>query len=144
MFSKACEYGIKATIYIATQSLEGNRVKIDEVAKKSDSPEAFTAKVLGKLTKHKIVNSYKGPNGGFEVDLDKIKDIKVKDIVYAIDGDEVYNNCALGLKKCGDENPCPIHDSFIKIRVELKNVLTRTSIHELAVGLRSGKSTLLT
>ena len=49
MFSKACEYGIKAIIYIATQSLEGKRVKIVDVVENSGSPAAFTGKVLGSL-----------------------------------------------------------------------------------------------
>ena len=66
MFSKACEHGIKAIIYIATQSIEGRRVKIGDVAEHSGSPEAFTAKVLGALTKHKIVNS---PPAGASVTL---------------------------------------------------------------------------
>ena len=54
MFSKSCEYGIKAIIYIATQSLEDVRVKIGDVAENTGTPEAFTAKILGSLTKHNI------------------------------------------------------------------------------------------
>ena len=69
MFSKACEHGIKAIIYIATQSMDGKRVKIGDVVENSGSPEAFTAKVLGSLTKYHIVNSYTGPNGGFFIDV---------------------------------------------------------------------------
>ena len=44
MFSKACEYGIKASIFIAINSRDGRRVSPKEIAKEIDSPQAFTAK----------------------------------------------------------------------------------------------------
>ncbi len=143
MFSKACEYGIKAIIYIATRSLEGHRVKIGDVADNSGSPEAFTAKILGTLTKSNIVNSLKGPYGGFEMDIDRMKQIKVSEIVYAIDGDSIYNGCALGLSECSNETPCPMHDKFFKIRDELKKMLETTTVYDLATELKSGKSILV-
>ena len=87
MFSKACEYGIKAIIYIATQSLKGERVKTGDIVENVGSPVAFTAKILGALTKHNIVDSYTGPYGGFEIHTARMKTIKLSEIVFAIDGD---------------------------------------------------------
>ncbi|MET0760542.1 MAG: transcriptional regulator, partial [Flavobacterium sp.] len=46
MFSKTCEYGIRASIFIASQSYQNNRIGLKDIAKKIDSPEAFTAKIL--------------------------------------------------------------------------------------------------
>lgn len=143
MFSKACEYGIKAIVYIATQSLDNNRVKIGDVAENTGTPEAFTAKILGTLTKHDIVHSTKGPYGGFEIDIQRMKQIKISEIVYAIDGDNVYNGCALGLSECNAAKPCPMHDKFIKIRSELKRMLETTTIYDLATKITSGKSILI-
>ncbi|MCW5909989.1 MAG: Rrf2 family transcriptional regulator [Cyclobacteriaceae bacterium] len=143
MFSKACEHGIKAIVYIATQSLEGRRVKIGDVVENSGSPEAFTGKILGALTKHNIVNSLTGPYGGFEIAPKRMKEIKVSDIVFAIDGDSVYKGCGLGLSECSNTEPCPVHSKFVKIRNELKKMLETTSIYDLAVGLKSGKTILI-
>lgn len=53
MFSKACEYGIRASILIASESVNGNRLGLITIAKKIDSPEAFTSKILQKLVKEK-------------------------------------------------------------------------------------------
>jgi len=143
MFSKSCEYGIKAIIYIATRSLESERTKIGDIVAHVGSPEAFTAKILGALTRHGIVQSYTGPNGGFEVDRARMEQIRLSDIVFAIDGDAVYNGCGLGLSECSHLQPCPMHDRFVKVRFELKNMLQRTSIYELAMGLKSGDTILL-
>ncbi|GMU19869.1 MAG: hypothetical protein AMXMBFR12_10600 [Candidatus Babeliales bacterium] len=143
MFSKACEHGIKAIIYIATQSMDGKRVKIGDVVENSGSPEAFTAKVLVSLTKYHIVNSYTGPNGGFFIDVKDMKKIKMSDIVNAIDGDSLYNGCGMGLSECSKTQPCPMHDKFIKVRKEIKEMLTTTSVYDLALGLKSGKTVLI-
>ena len=142
MFSKACEYGIKAIIYIATQSMQDKRVKIGDIAENVGSPEAFTAKILGALVKHDIVQSLTGPYGGFQIDKGKIESIKLSEIVFAIDGDSIYNGCGLGLSECNEIHPCPVHDKFVKIRADLKKFLHTTTIHELAAGLKSGKTLL--
>lgn len=139
MFSKSCEYGIKAVIYIATQSLQNKRVKISDIVDNVGSPEAFTGKILGTLTKQGIVNSYTGPYGGFEIDLIKMESTKVGDIVAAMDGDKLYSGCGLGLSECNSKQPCPMHDKFIVVRAQLKNMLETTTVRDLAMGLKSGK-----
>ena len=66
MFSKTCEYGIRAAIFIASESYQNNRVGLRDIAEKIDSPEAFTAKILQQLTKdNRVVSSVRGPHGGF-------------------------------------------------------------------------------
>ncbi len=143
MFSKACEYGIKAIIYIATQSLKDERVKIGDIAKNTDSPEAFTAKVLGSLVKRNIVQSQTGPNGGFYIDKEQMKHIPISDIVIAIDGDNLFKGCALGLRACNEEKPCPLHHKFLEIRTNLQNAMETTSVYELTIGVQKGETVLI-
>ncbi|SMC54194.1 RrF2 family transcriptional regulator [Cellulophaga tyrosinoxydans] len=138
MFSKACEYGIKATIYIAHQSLESNRVSLKGIAEEINSPEAFTAKILQQLVKNNIIDSVKGAMGGFQIDKDEISKIKLSQIVYAIDGNKVYTGCGLGLHTCNDKKPCPVHDNFISIRNDLKKMLETTSLLTMTKGLDVG------
>lgn len=141
MFSKACEHGIKAMIYIATQSTAGRRVKLGDIARHSGSPEAFTAKVLGALSKAGLLESLKGPSGGFGIE--HAANISLKSIVQAIDGDDLFAGCALGLQECDADKPCPIHHKFVAIRDELNSMLATTNLEELATGLKSGASFLL-
>jgi Rrf2 family protein len=138
MFSKACEYGIRATIYIAMQSLEGNRVNLKEIAAAINSPVAFTAKILQQLVKNNIVESVKGAKGGFQIERSKIDSIKLNQIVAAIDGDKIFKGCALGLNECNESLPCPVHFKFKEIRDNLERMTLETSIYELATGLEVG------
>lgn len=138
MFSKACEYGIKATLYIATQSLQSDRVMLKEIAREINSPEAFTAKILQQLARNKIVDSVKGPYGGFQIEKKRIDEIRLSEIVSAIDGDNIYRGCGLGLDQCNANQPCPLHDKFVDIRNNLRRMLESTSLYELATGLEVG------
>lgn len=143
MFSKACEYGIKAMIYVATKSLQGERVKMSDIVEKVGSPEAFTAKILGDLAKNGLIESLKGPYGGFFIRPDQMESTTVIQIVSAIDGNNVFSGCGLGLSECNAQKPCPMHAKFVKVRAELKKSLETTTLIELANGIKSGQTILV-
>lgn len=132
MFSKTCEYGLRAVIFIAQESKVDKRVSIINISNAIDSPSAFTAKILQQLTKNKIVQSIKGPNGGFYIDKKNLKNIALSDIVKVLDGDTIYTGCGLGLHQCNEKKPCPLHFKFKEIREELKEMLEKTTLLELS------------
>lgn len=138
MFSKSCEYGIRASIYVAKHSLLQEKVSLKEVAKHTDSPPAFMGKILQKLTQMEILSSLKGPNGGFYVDMDCMEKISLFNIVLAIDGDGIFEDCTLGLRKCDGQKPCPLHFKFVKIRSKLKENLEMTTLKSLAEKVSDG------
>jgi Rrf2 family transcriptional regulator, iron-sulfur cluster assembly transcription factor len=142
MFSKTCEYGIRATIFIASESYQNKRVGLKDIAKKIDSPEAFTAKILQILSKDNIINSVKGVGGGFEIPRETMKDIKLAQIVNSLEGDRVFTGCGLGLSNCSDDHPCPMHEKFKSIRNELAFMLENTNLEELASGIKPGDTFL--
>ena len=142
MFSKACEYGIRAMVYIAHQSEKGKRVRLKEIAKAIDSPEAFTAKILQSLTKDDLISSKIGTSGGYEIQKVRSSKITLREIVKSIDGDKIYKGCGLGLKECNESKPCPVHHQFKAIRDDLSKMLQNTTIEELALELKSGMAYL--
>ncbi len=138
MFSKACEYAIRATIHIADQSLKSRKVSLKDVAKAIESPEAYTSKILQQLSRNQIINSEKGPTGGFLMTEEALNHVKLSNIVSVIDGNDVYSGCALGLKKCNEKMPCPVHNQFKTIRQELKTMLETTTVKSLTLDLEKG------
>ncbi len=138
MFSKACEYGIRASIYIAQQSLLSRKVNLIDVSEAIESPTAYTSKILQKLSRNSIINSEKGPTGGFSMDKVKLENVKLSSIVFAIDGENIYHSCGLGLIKCNEKMPCPVHHKFKVIREELKKMMETTSIKSLVVDVEKG------
>jgi len=137
MFSKACEYSIRAMIFIAQKSKDGTRLSIKEIAYGADSPESFMGKILTELTRKGLVLSVKGPHGGFFVD-EKCLKYTLADVVSAIDGNQLFTGCGLGLKSCNENKPCPIHDEFKIVRNKLKSLLETTRIGEFNESLEKG------
>lgn len=131
MFSKSCEYGMRATLLIAQQSLQGNKIGVKTISEEIGSPEAFTGKILQELTKNNIIRSIKGPYGGFLIGLEEMKKIKLCDVVKAIDGDKIFERCALGLKKCSESTPCHLHFKFVKIRKEINEMLESKNLYSI-------------
>lgn len=131
MFSKSCEYGLRAIIYIAQQTKQDVKVSLTTISEAIDSPQAFTAKILQQLTRNNIVTSIKGPYGGFVIEIDKMKTITLSHVVKILDGDNIYTGCGLGLAQCNENSPCPLHFKFITIREQLRNMLENTSLEIL-------------
>ena len=127
MFSKTCEYAIRALIFISQKSKDGSRIGIKDISAGIDSPEYFIAKILQDLSRKGFVQSAKGPNGGFFMDEQNLEQ-SISDIVREIDGDKLFSGCGLGLKECSEAHPCPIHNDFKQIRQEIKEMLERSKI----------------
>ena len=140
MFSKSCEYAIRAMVYIVTKTGAGLRVGIKEIAKNIGAPEAFVAKILQTLSRSGLVNSIKGPNGGFYID-NKTK-LPLMSIVRAIDGEDILTSCGLGIKTCSARRPCPIHNEYAPIRIKVASMLKSNTVQDLASGIVSGHTFL--
>jgi Rrf2 family protein len=138
MFSKSCEYAIKAMIYVAQKSKDETRVGVKDIARGINAPEHFIAKILQELSRKNLVRSIKGPNGGFYLNKTDFK-TSLADIVKAIDGDKVYNVCVLGLKACSQKNPCPVHDEYKEIKKHLITMIEKNTIATFNDRLNSGK-----
>lgn len=141
MFSKACEYAIRAALYISVKSIDGSKLGIKEIAKEIDSPEHFTAKILQTLSREGVISSIKGPNGGFFLDP-KSKPIPLNAIVKAIDGDDILNSCSLGLKQCSDKFPCPIHHEIKAYKERIRDIMKEKTLQHLSIELAEGKTFL--
>jgi len=130
MFSKTCEYAIRAMIFIAFASKNGDKVSIPEIAAGIDSPLHFIAKILQDLVKKGLVQSLKGPTGGFFLNNETLN-CTLADIVVAIDGDKIFSGCALGLKECSEIQPCPMHHEFKAIRKAIYQTLKAARLGDL-------------
>lgn len=140
MFSKTTEYALRATIYIAQRSGDKNKPGLAEIAKAIDSPKSFTAKILQLLTKdNKVVSSVRGPNGGFFL-TEKARRLPVHAILEAMGEDEILKKCVLGLKLCSEIQPCPMHNQYKPLKLQLIKLFETKTIQALADEITTGAS----
>lgn len=139
MLSNSCKYGIRAVIYLASRYPEKSNIGIKEISKDLGLPTPFLAKILQQLAKHRILNSTKGPNGGFSM-LKKPESITLLDIVKIIDGEDLFRNCIIHEGTCTEvkksKKPCPVHDDFTLIRKELIRLFKTRNIAQLVSAVR--------
>lgn len=141
LLSNACEYGIRAAIYMAVKT-NGSYISVGKMSKDLDISFHFLTKTLQILTRKGLLKSYRGPTGGLGFAKDPAE-IKLMEIVEAIDGDEVFTDCIIGLPGCSDENPCPLHDSWKVQRSEIFETFTGTSLQIVAERVRNNHDLVL-
>src|SRR3990172_3651724 len=110
IFSKKCEYGMQAVLFLAAQE-PGIIVSAETISQVLKIPKEFISKILQSLRESKIIYSTKGKSGGFSL-AKPPSEIKLIDVVEAIDGLEMFNSCVLGFPECSPDTPCPVHDSW--------------------------------
>jgi Rrf2 family protein len=126
IFSKKCEYGLQAVLYLSAHA-DRDVISAEEIAKNLSIPKEFVSKILQNLTESGIVASKKGKSGGFCLAKDP-KNIRLIDVVSAIDGLALFNKCVLGFPDCSPDNPCPLHSDWGKLRTKAYNMLTNETI----------------
>ncbi|HEY5688788.1 MAG TPA: Rrf2 family transcriptional regulator [Yeosuana sp.] len=139
MLTNACKYAIRSILYLAIHTDEQNKVGVKKIAEDLESPQPFLAKLLQQLNKGKLVSSTKGPNGGFYLS-NKDKENAVWDIIINIDGTAKFDDCFLGLSKCSDETPCPVHFMVSPFKQKLLENFRDKTISEYVIEIeKTGK-----
>lgn len=137
MLSLTCKTAIKAVIYLASKFESGEKAGIKEIAEFIEASEHTVGKFLQSLVKEGVINSVKGPNGGFYLTA-KQKAQPIINIVEAIDGREVFNQCGLGLSKCSSTHPCPIHNDYKVVRDLFEKLCREKKIADLCEPVNDG------
>lgn len=115
MLARNTEYAIRALVYIRLKNWENLTPGVSEIAKEIEAPEAYLAKILQVLTRHRIIYSRKGRGGGFHF-IDNVNTPSLYDVILVMEGDACFKKCGFGFKDCNDPNPCPLHEHYVTIR----------------------------
>ena len=140
IYSRSAEYAIRAFVHLA-QVPDGRYAMVKNIAESEDIPTHFLAKILQQLARKGLLRSSKGPTGGFALRVDA-GDIRLLDIVEALDGLVPYQQCASGLSECNDDMPCSMHDSWVALRTRIIDYLERNTIADLVKALDQKRKSL--
>ena len=138
MLSNTSKYAIRATIYLALFASTEKKAGIKEISEKLEIPSPFLGKILQMLAKHHVLQSTKGPHGGFSLDKPAM-DISVMEIIEIIDGTDAFDTCVVRTEKCSVDAPCSMHDTISPLRREMKRIFETETIADLASEFRQGK-----
>lgn len=146
MLSNSSKYGIRAMIYLARHHTEKTSIGIKEISRDLELPTPYLAKIMQLLARHKILNSIKGPNGGFSL-LKKPESITLYDIVRIIDGEDLFKQCIIHDGTCSSvrksKKMCTVHKDYEIIRKEILTLFKNKTLADLAKTAKNSDNILI-
>jgi Rrf2 family transcriptional regulator, iron-sulfur cluster assembly transcription factor len=130
VLSKSFGYALRGILYMAAVQEEKKHIQLQEIAEKLDAPRYFLGKVMKRLSKQGIIDSTKGHAGGYTLN-DNTLSTPVMAIVSLIEGEELFNTCVIGFKKCNEHNPCPLHHQVVTAKNQMIKIFNETKIGDL-------------
>lgn len=131
MFSKTFGHALRATTYVSLHGIEGKKVSLQELSQTLEIPHHFLGKIMQDLVRHGIIDSTKGPSGGFFTNQ-STHGMPLTEILKITDGSLIFEQCALGLKRCNPAHPCLLHPEFALCRDGMLHAIQKISVKELA------------
>jgi Rrf2 family iron-sulfur cluster assembly transcriptional regulator len=97
---------------------------------------SYLEQLFGKLRRHKLVSSVRGPGGGYNL-ARQAAEISVADIVTAVDEPLDATQCG-GKENCHDDKRCMTHDLWATLNAKMQEYLSSVTLRDL-VEHQSGK-----
>ncbi len=141
MLSNASKYAIRSVLFLAENSSETSKYGAKDIASELEIPLSFIAKILQKLVKSKVISSSKGPGGGFYTSKKDLNN-NICAILDVIENEDIFEGCFLGLPRCSDENPCPIHHIVVPFKEALLDKFEHQTISDFAAEIKRNGSYL--
>lgn len=133
IYSKTCEYAIRALIHFAGHP-DTKLATVKDVSRDSGVPSAYVAKIFQCLVKSRILSSQRGSTGGYSL-LIPATQLTLLKVVQSLDdlSKSPFSNCVMGFDKCNDQNPCPLHPIWAKAKDRMLEKLQSSTIADMAV-----------
>ena len=136
LLSKSCEYAIRTALHIAAAE-PASYIAVREISSALNIPYPFLAKTVQPLTHAGIFESMRGPHGGIALARPS-HEIRLKEIVVAVDGPAVFSECVLGLPGCGERKPCPLHEQWAPARDRVNRMFDDATLADTAARIQNG------
>ena len=129
MLSVTADHALRALLVLGRHY--GQRpVRADEIADATGAPRNYLAKTLNVLAKARLVDSARGPFGGFVLAIPPER-LTLDRVVDLFDEPRAQSKCMLGTAPCDPQRPCAAHLRWTAITNARRAPLCTTSIADL-------------
>lgn len=129
ILSQTAVYALKAVLFLA-ESKECP-LRVDDISEALDVPRNYLSKILHVLAREGLLDSTRGPKGGFC--LARLpSDVTLADVINEFDDTAGASGCLLGRERCSDQHPCAAHARWKDVSASVKAFLNGTTIEDLA------------
>jgi Rrf2 family transcriptional regulator, iron-sulfur cluster assembly transcription factor len=121
-------FAVTAMIDLALRGEDGP-VALASVSERQQISLSYLEQLFGKLRRHKLVDSVRGPGGGYCI-ARPLAQVSVADIIRAVDEQLDATQCG-GRENCIDEHRCMTHDLWSTLNNKMFDFLSGVSLAEL-------------
>jgi Rrf2 family protein len=123
--TRQADYAVRALVYLA-QLDPGKRAATGQIAQEKCIPPSFLAKIVSQLSIAGLLQTSRGARGG--VSLAKpAAEISLLDVVEAIDGPILLNDCVAELNSCKYDDDCPLKSIWCEAQKNLVDHLSKAN-----------------
>ena len=123
-------YAVMAMIDIAQHS-DGEPVSLAEIAERQDISQEYLEQLFGKLRKHKLVESARGPGGGYRL-ARAMNMIPVAEIIAAVDEELHFTRCnGDAVEGCVKGERCNAHDLWSSLGRQMMAFLSSITLEDV-------------
>ncbi len=127
--TRQADYALRAMYYLA--KLEpGQRAATSQIADERTIPPSFLAKIISQLSIAGLIHTSRGARGGVSL-AHPPEDITLLQVIEAIDGPIMLNECTLDASVCPFGEECPLHPIWCETQAELVKKLGTTTLAQL-------------
>ena len=124
-------YALEIAVDLARYSSNEKKESIKNIAARRNLSIKYSERIIGMLKKAGVVKSSRGAQGGYCLSKDP-KEITVKEILTAAEGDMVPVKCLRAGSDCGMEfEKCPTRKFWSQVWTHAKDVLENITLYEL-------------
>jgi Rrf2 family iron-sulfur cluster assembly transcriptional regulator len=131
--NRETDYAVRALLTII---LEDGWVPVSGLSEAQDVPEDFLRKTMQKLHRAGIVESKQGPFGGYRL-AGSAEDLTALDVLEAVQGPLVINECFSDEDTCDNTSFCPVRQQLAEIQIMINAELARINLADMARRLRA-------
>jgi Rrf2 family protein len=128
--TRQADYAIRAVRYLSKNGLN-QRTATSTVAREMKIPPSFLAKIISQLSIAGLLQTSRGARGGVSLAHDP-SEISLLDVVEAIDGPILLNECVGDPGKCEFADECAMHPIWTEAQAMLVDRLRETTFAILA------------
>jgi Rrf2 family protein len=123
--TRQADYAVRAVVFLA-QLGPDKRAATNQIAKEKQIPPSFLAKIVSQLSVAGLLQTSRGAHGG--VSLSRLPEqISLLDVVEAIDGPIMLNECVLSTSSCYFGDECVLRPVWCEAQAKLVHHLKTTT-----------------
>ena len=127
--TRQADYAVRAILYLARTN-GSQRAATSQVAQEQHIPPSFLAKIISQLSIAGLLHTSRGARGGVTL-ARQPKDITLLEVIEAIDGPIMLNECVSDSSTCVFDEDCPLRPVWCDAQEELVGRLKQTDFQQL-------------